>query len=446
MNSSYSRGKLECISVALFCFLGLFPQGIFGVEASPTQKITFQEYYEAIERLSPDLAGQRQNIIAAKGGISVARIRPDPQFTGGIDSKELASENKPNASLVTVCEVGVTIETAGKRRKRIQSARTGVKMAEGNVRLFLRQLKSESAAAFIEACRLKEALKRKQSSFSVYEELIHANEARFKAGDIGKLELRQSRVEANRFQADVEMAKAEAQVALVQLSGPLGKRFEEVFPQRDIDSQLPSLLLNLELDELIQRSLDNDEEIRVTRISVDAARNALELARANRSVDPTFNIGLTNSPRVGERFDLDGMVTNSPAARSLTLGLTVSVPIPLSNRERGALTQAESALKQAELQVSSTEAKVETEIRGAFTKYRATIDNLQRYREQILDEADQVLDAVRKSYRMGEASLLELLDAQRTADDVYLGYLQALADFTESKVKLQVLAGIPIVL
>jgi outer membrane protein, heavy metal efflux system len=48
---------------------------------------------------------------------------------------------------------------------------------------------------------------------------------------------------------------------------------------------------------------------------------------------------------------------------------------------------------------------------------------------------------MRTSYRKGATSLLQLLNAQRTADDVYLSYLQALADLASATVKLQLSAG-----
>lgn len=172
-----------------------------------------------------------------------------------------------------------------------------------------------------------------------------------------------------------------------------------------------------------------------------SAQDNLRLAHANRWVDPTVNVGLTNTPKVAPIFDGSGSLTNSPAERSLALGLTVSVPIPFSRLQRGELTQAETALRQSELQVSSVTLKAETEVRATHVLYEAAHLNVQSYVGKVLKEADQALAGMRASYRLGSASLLELLNAQRTADDTYLGYLQTLADLANVMVKLQISVG-----
>ena len=123
------------------------------------------------------------------------------------------------------------------------------------------------------------------------------------------------------------------------------------------------------------------------------------------------------------------------------LGLTLSVPIPFSRLQRGELIQAETALTQAQLQLRSTLLKAETEVRAIYTQYQAAVLNVQRYSDHVLDDADRVLDGIRISYQKGSASLLELLDAQRTADDVYLSYLQALAGLANATAQLQLSVG-----
>jgi outer membrane protein, heavy metal efflux system len=85
--------------------------------------------------------------------------------------------------------------------------------------------------------------------------------------------------------------------------------------------------------------------------------------------------------------------------------------------------------------------KAETEVRATHAQHQAAAANVQSYSDRVLKEADEVLVGMRTSYRLGSASLLELLNAQRTADDVYLGYLQTLADLANATVKLQVSVG-----
>lgn len=436
--------SLNAMALALLLgFLSLSPGPARGADDSPdhSRKVTFREYLEAVARQNLELKSQRQNIASAQADVSIAGVRPDPELRFGLDSAELYEPNKPNASLATVIELGYTLETAGKRSKRIRTAESKLKLAEANVAAFMHQLGLDSASAFIEACRTRDVLTRKRSSLQSFQELVQATEIRFKAGDVSRLELWQTRVEADRFASEVTTAAAEARAAEMELSAFLGKPFAEVFPGAVIASVVKGDPLAIDLDGLIHQALMNRVDIRVAATEVEYSRHSLQLARANRWVDPKLNLGLTNTPRVDPVYNGEGQVTNSPAERSLELGLTLTIPIPFSRLQQGELIQAETALSQAQLRLASIRLKAETEVRATFTKYRAALENVYRYRDRVLKDSDLVFAGMRTAYRMGSASLLELLNAQRTADDVYLGYLQAVADLAKATVKLQISTG-----
>lgn len=409
--------------------------------SSILRKVSFRDYLNAVDENSLDLQAQRQTIASASAGVSIAGVSPDPQFTAGIASKELYGPNKPNASTALTAGVAFTIETAGKRGARIRSAESSVQLATVNVEAFQRQLYADAAAAFVESCRTRGALEHKESSLRSMRDIVHANELRFQAGDIGKLELTQSEVEAHRFGADVVTARGDAAAAEENLSSRLGKRYPEVFPGGVLDCELRRHGLGEELDALIHRALENRDDVRVAKATVESARDKLGLAKSNRWMDPVVNVGVTNTPRIDPLFDSAGNVTNMPAERSTTLGLTVTIPIPLSRLQRGELIQAESDLTQAQLLLRSTLLKAETEVRATHAQYQAAAQNVQNYTEHVLNDSDRVLEGVRTSYRKGAARLLDLLNAQRTSDDLYLGYLQALADLANATVKLQLSTG-----
>ncbi|MFI5399170.1 MAG: TolC family protein [Candidatus Binatia bacterium] len=396
----------------------------------------------AVEQSSLDLQAQRENVTSARAGVSIAGVRPDPQLTAGIASLELNAANRRNAATAATAGLAITIETAGKRGRRVRAAETNATLTEATVQAVWRDIETQSASAFVEACRARDALARKQSSLKSFQEVVSANETRFKVGEIGMLELRQSRVEADRFRADVISASADASAAEVNLSGSLGKRFSEAFPDAHLDCDLQREPLRVALEDLIRQALENRDDVRVGKAAVENARDNVSLAHANRWIDPTINIGVTHTPQVQPAFDSAGNVTNLPTlAPSVALGLTATIPIPFSRLQRGELIQAETALTQAQLQLRSTLLKAETEVRATYPQYQAAALNAQSFSEHLLADADRVLDGMRTSYRKGASSLLDLLNAQRTADDVYLSYLQALADLANATVKLQLSAG-----
>ena len=73
-------------------------------------------------------------------------------------------------------------------------------------------------------------------------------------------------------------------------------------------------------------------------------------------------------------------------------------------------------------------------MRDAYSRYQAAVQRLQLYRGGMLKDADRVLEARLYAYQRGGATLLEVIDAQRTSADMYLAYAQALADHARALV------------
>lgn len=404
-------------------------------------QVTFRDYAAAVAKYSLDLQMQRENVNSAQAGVSIAGVRPDPVLTAGIDSKELSATNKPNASTAMTMGVALTIETAGKRAQRIRVAQSTVKLGEATLEGGRRQLYADAAAAYAESCRARNALERQEATLRALGEIVNANNVRRKVGDIGGLELAQSQVEHDRFEADVVTARAQVQTSAESLSIPLGRRFSEVFGNVALACDAPAVSGLDDVEQLVRQAQDERDDIRIAHAALDAARSSADLAQANRWVDPVVNVSLKNTPAVRPMLDAGGATSNSPTQRSLSLGLTVSVPIPLSRTQRGEVLQAQSAVTQATLALRSAELKAQTDVRRVHAQFRAAQANEQRYRDSVLVHADKVAEGMRLSYKKGAASLLELLSAQRSADEVYLAWLQATADLATATVQLQLAAG-----
>jgi cobalt-zinc-cadmium efflux system outer membrane protein len=403
--------------------------------------VTLRDYTAAVATYSLDLQMQRENVLSAQAGVSIAAVRPDPVLTAGIDSKELYGPNKPNAPTATIAGLALTVETAGKRSQRIRTAQAMVRLGEVTLDGGRRQLYADAVAAYAESCRARDALTRQEATLRALTEIVNANGVRRKAGDIGGLELAQSQVERDRFEADVATARALVQTAAESLSIPLGRRYSEVFGNAELACDAPLAEGLDDVDALVHQADEARDDIRIARAGLDAARAGADLAQANRWVDPVVNLSLKNTPSVHSLFDAAGNVSNAPAQRSLSLGLTVSVPIPLSRTQRGEVLQAQSAVTQATLALRAAELKAQTDVRRTHAMFRAALANEQRYRASVLVNADKVADGMRLAYRKGAASLLELLSSRRAADEAHLAYLQAVADLTTATVQLQLAAG-----
>ena len=405
-----------------------------GAIAAP---LSFETYLAAVESHSLELQAQQTSITSAKAGIGIAGLRPDPEFTLGATRETVRSvEHRP---ITWNPAISMAIETGGKRAARLKAAHSNVALAEETVAGFRSELYGTAAAAFTEACRTREVAARKRQTMAALSTVVEANAVRRKAGDVGGIELLQSRVERDQFQAELAQARSEADSAMLALSPPLGRQFDALFPDAQLACDFAAYE-NKDASVLVAQALDARSDVRIARATLDNLRDGAALVRANRSVDPTVTLGLAAARGYHDGIDGSGNpVDGSPRSRALSLSL--AIPIPLSRRDKGDVVQAEAGVTQAMLALRQAELQAETQVRTAQRQLRAAQDRLARYRDGVLVDGQKVVDGMRLSYVKGNASLLEWLAAQRSADDAYQGYVEARADAAIASTQLQLAIG-----
>ena len=399
--------------------------------------LSFESYLSAVESHSLELQAQQEGITSAKAGIGIAGLRPDPEFTLGATRETVHSvEHRP---VTWNPAISMAIETGGKRAARLKAARSNVTVAEETVAGFRSELYATAAAAYTEACRTRDVAARKEHTMAALSKVVEANAVRRKAGDVGGIELLQSRVERDQFQAELAQARSEADSAMLNLSPPLGRQFDALFPDAQLACDFTAFAGG-DSGTLVPQALRERSDVRIARATLDNLRDGAALVRANRAVDPTVTLGLAAVRGYHEGFDASGNpVDGSPRSRALSLSL--AIPIPLSRRDKGDVVQAEAGVTQAMLALRQAELKAETDVRAAQLHLRTAQARLARYRDGVLLDAQKVVDGMRLSYVKGSASLLEWLAAQRSADEAYQGYVQARADAAIASTQLQLAIG-----
>lgn len=405
-----------------------------GAFATP---LSFDTYLSAVESHSLELRAQQEGIVSAKAGIGIAGLRPDPEFTLGATRETVRSvEHRP---VTWNPAISMAIETGGKRAARLKAAHSNVALAEETVAGFKSELYGTAAAAFTEACRTRDVAARKEQTMAALSTVVEANAVRRKAGDVGGIELLQSRVERDQFQAELAQARSEADSAMLNLSPPLGRQFDALFPDAQLACDFAAYE-DKDASALLPQALGARSDVRIARATVDNLRDGAALVRANRAVDPTVTVGLAAARGYHDGIDAGGNPVEG-AARSRALSISLAIPIPLSRRDTGDIVQAESSVTQAMLALRQAELTAETQVRTAQRQLRSAQDRLARYRDGVLVDAQKVVDGMRLSYVKGNASLLEWLAAQRSADEAYQGYVQARADAAIASTQLQLAIG-----
>ena len=128
-------------------------------------------------------------------------------------------------------------------------------------------------------------------------------------------------------------------------------------------------------------------------------------------------------------------------AKSNSLTFTVSMPLPIFNKNQGEIERARTEQRQIEARIRALQASIANEVQTAYEQYSTSRSLLENIEKDMLKEAKEVRDTTEYSYRRGEASLIEFLDAQRAFNDTMQSYNDARAEYARSLYILDSVTG-----
>lgn len=401
-------------------------QGVPAQPASP--RLSVDEAVQEAVRANLDLLAEKQNVPIAKAREIQAALRPNPVFNFAWDyldwlRRGLNALNSAGPSEWNT-HVDYIVEGPGKRQRRIELARLVTSVAEYRFLDSIRVLGLNVRLAAVDFLLAKENLELARSNLRVFEDIVKVNQAKVQAGDLAGVELIRARVAEQQFQNAVQQAELKVRTSSNLLQQLLGRKTKD--PAFDIAGSLKDQPVLLVFDEIKASALENRPDLLATEKDTDRARADIQLQRANAK--PDYTLSLIYHHQYGY-------------SNGRTFGTYLQFPMPLTNRNQGEILRAERETEQSSLRVAALQNSIATEVENAWQQYIATKNLLDRIRGRLLSEATQVRDITEFSYRRGEASLLEFLDAERAYNDAMQSFNDARADYTRSLYLLDAVSG-----
>jgi len=185
------------------------------------------------------------------------------------------------------------------------------------------------------------------------------------------------------------------------------------------------------LSDLITVARNNRADLVAALFNKEVANKALKLAHKERNIDLDLKLGITNDYPTA---------SNGPTTSAITAG--VAIPLKFSNYYKGGIRMAQFQLSQSEELYKKAELQIQIEITQAMERYQALCKQVDNYDHGMLESAQNVRKGKIYSYNRGETSLLEVLNAQRTYNDVQQNYYETLFNRAVALVDLEKAAGI----
>ena len=132
---------------------------------------------------------------------------------------------------------------------------------------------------------------------------------------------------------------------------------------------------------------------------------------------------------------------DAPSGMGNSLGFFFSAPLPFFHRNQGEIARAERELTQAGARILALQASVNADVSNTWQQYLTSKRLFEDIQATMLPKAKEVRETTEYSYRRGEASLVEFLDAQRAFNDAMQSYNDARAAYARSLYLMDAMTG-----
>lgn len=412
--------------VALGCVL--HPDSVRGQAPPGPAKITLDDAIKLASQYNHSLLAARTTIAQNQANEVTANLRPNPTVFTDWEYLPLPGVH-PDAGLATYLhdstegDVGISylFERGQKRQNRLKAAKDATAVTRSTVLDNERTLAFQVGQLFYNVLLAESTLDLANADLKSFQETLNISEFQYKAGGMSQNDFLQVKLQLAQFQTSVEQATLSRAQALSDLRVQLGE--ESVPAEYDVAGPFEYQPLTVRIEDLQAKALANRPDLRAAQLGINAAQSQYGLAKANGKQDVTVS---TNYSHVN-------------AISSVTW--SVSVPLPIFDRNQGNIAQTRIAITQAREQQLQVQGQVLADVRDAYLGVESNGRVVQLYRSGVLDDAKQSRDISEYAFRRGATPLLNFLQAQRSYDAIELSYRQALAAYLTAIEQLRQAVG-----
>jgi len=383
-------------------------------QVPPPGRLSLPEALALAERQGYDALLAQASVASAEADLSAVRRLPNPLFSGAwVRSTGVpvsGGETTANGYSLSLADQGAAEAVlSGKRGLRVREATEAVSAARSNREDALRLLRLAVAQAFYDALAAEASLRVSRKVAESFARACDLVETRFRYGAVSEADV--DRIETARLEAEQAATAAQAQVSQAKAAFALLLGLDPAVPpelEGSLERESPAWLSAGAPERFVAEALSARPDVAAARAALSRADAALALAKRQRLPDVSLSAA----------YAREGPEEAPITPPTLTLGATFELPV--ANQKQGEIARAVSDRVSAKIALDRAEARARTEVLTAWAAYLAARTRVERMRGSLLDRARRSRDLVELQYRSGAVSLLDLLDAERTALSVEL--------------------------
>ena len=324
-------------------------------------------------------------------------------------------------------QVQQLIKTAGKRGKQIDLAKTNVSIAEWQFKGVMRSLRATLFKDFYTIAQLQGNVQIYREQKQQLEKLLNGMAAELKAGNIARKEyLRVQALLVNLQQDMTENANNlnDAEAELKTILHVTGSTYIQPDVPDNETATMPGQSLAELIDSAKQYNTDYQQETYQLQYQQQNLRLQKALAVPDVSVGPEFDQAANYSPNY--------------------VGLSISLPLPILNRNQGNIKSARYQIKQEEATMQLAEQKLQNDVNNSYQKLLFAVQLNSTSNADFYKDYYQLYQNIVSSYNSRQISLIEFLDYFNDYSDTRQKQLTQTLNLRLAKEDLNDLVGVDV--
>lgn len=370
-------------------------------------------------RHNPALAAARLRIEEARGRVDAAGLRPNPELEWEVGQNIASLEH--GFAVTWVQKFPRTARLA--LEKSVSQAEVTAAAAE--VWDAERLLAGEVRATAVALLALEKERSLRKQQIAASDELAAFLTKRVQTGEASALDSTQVELETRQLGTQILMHDVEKAKLLGSLRPLLG-----VSPTSNVRITGNLAEPGPHLDS--GGAISSRGDYRAAQAKTEAARRNVELTRVNTWDDIIVGVS-------AERTFADDAGVG--IERELTVGIKVTMPIPLRNKNEGKIREAGAALKRTELEIEAVALQARAEVEAARAEMAALGKIIAGIDRDLVPQTRKIEEQLNTAYTAGQIPLTEVIRARGKRFELEAQRLKALRDYNLALAKHKTATG-----
>lgn len=363
---------------------------------------------------SPSLSRTTTTGITPAGNLSTVTTRP-PSFLGANAITEYQG----------VANVAGEIDTSGRLRATVKRNQALLQSARAGSQIARRDLIQAVTEAYFNLALATVLRRGGEMNLQAAQEFENNTKLQLDAGEVAPVDLVRARLQTSQRRDELAQAQANESVAADSLRVFVGFDFTAPVAAEDLLVQIP---IDGEIERFAETAVATRPEFAQFEADLLAAQQEVKIARGERRPQITYSVN-------------SGFISDSLAPNSLknSLGIQPSIGVSIPLFDRGASRARETQARLRIQQTQNARAVAERQFTQAFFTARTQGISARSRIKQLaasITDAELNLRASLARYRAGEASIVEVTDANNTLVLQRQALYRAIFDYQTARERL----------